>query len=115
MKRFVVLSAVVLASLTVAPEATAQGSTGEFTISFTGADPETAETNIPYNSRGVLLEATTFLNEWLGITFEYGYARSGSFFSGLDADRTTYMGGYRLRFVNHSKVTSSARFMRCHP
>ena len=102
-------SFVCLAVLAVASPAMAQGTAGEFAVSFTGAatDLELVTGNIEYDPSGVMVEGAWFLNERLGFTGELSYETGSNIL--LTADTTTALGGVRFRFPNDSFVTPSIR------
>jgi hypothetical protein len=120
-------TATIVAALAVlwAQPVRAQGTTGEFAASVTGAATEFEPlNNIDYEPTGFLAEGTYFFNDRLGVTGEFGYATASGTVVGLDfvpffgfvlvatdveVDTLTVLGGARIRFPNRSFVTPSLR------
>lgn len=113
MRTATILVVALVAALLAAVPARAQGN-GEIAGSF--AWGHTSEGALVYEPAGFLFEGTGFLNEWLGITGEFGFGTGSgdvTFLAVPVADvtirTTTFMAGPRFRFRNDSRVTPSVR------
>ena len=118
--RAIAVLAIMLAA--AAPAMAQEPQKGEFAGSFTWADSGMLE-DVVYQPTGFLVEGTYFVNEWFGITSEFGYATGSgdALFAGfigfipvivpgeISVSTLTATGGARFRFVNDSIVTPSAR------
>lgn len=100
---------VCLVVLAVTSPALAQGQTGEFAGSVTGAwtDVELAIGSPEYQPSGFMVEGSWFFNENIGVTAEFGYATGSNLV--LELDTITAAGGVRFRFPTGSIVTPSLR------
>ena len=113
MRRLFILALLVTLSLPAAALAQEERK-GEFAANFTWAHAN-FEDVFTYRPAGLMVEGTGFINEWFGITGEFGWGTgSGEIsFLGLPVpvaiDTMSYMGGVRFRFANDSRVTPSVR------
>lgn len=90
----------------------AQAQRSEISVAISGSHSEVNGV-LSYGTGGVLLEATRFAADRVGITGELGYSAGTGTLHAADVPMyiATAMGGIRVRFPNRSRFTTSARFI----
>ena len=87
---------------------------GEVAANFTWSHSNFQDV-LTYRPIGVMVEGTGYVNEWFGITGEFGWGTGTGdldiFWLPIEVniDTMTFMGGARFRFANNSRVTPSLR------
>jgi hypothetical protein len=100
-------TATIVAALAVlwAQPVWAQGTTGEFAGSFTGAATDIV--GIEYQPSGIMADGAYFFSEMVGVTAEASYATGSNLVA--DVNTATVAGGIRIRFPTDSFFKPSLR------